>query len=667
MLQDFIETLPPVDYPINIEDFSLKKKLFNYQQIALKFAHRFLYYYYVEIKENKEILWREYTKKGFKKSWEGNSEILKKHFKESEINYKNFVNRASFWMATGSGKTLVIVKLIELLDYLIREEVIPKRDILFLTQRDDLIESFKRHVEEYNQGKERKIILEELKHFHTRKANSQLYDRENILVFYYRADLISDRKGEKLLHYENYHNYGNWYLILDEAHKGDNEESKRKQIFTVFTKKGFLFNFSATFTDKFDRASTIFRFNLADFVKEGYGKHIVIMETQTKAFKKKDADYTEEEKKEIIIKLLILTGFLRKIRDERYPSPLAVVLVNTVNTEDADLKLFFKELFHIAEGGIDEKTFLHLRDELLNELKEIKFWAEEERLRPDDIKKLNEFTLKDFYKYFFSSSAPSEVEVIYHPENRQEIAFQLKNAEEPFAVIKIGDVTNWLKTLSENLITRELLEKEDFFVNIDERESISLLAGSRSFYEGWDSPRPNVIAYINIGSRDSQKFVLQSLGRGVRIKITEGSTEYRKRKDFIRALETLYVFATNRKNVLSVINETLKKEEDYEKSKSIKKVSVTNKFIYKIPREKHKAYANFYVGKEDFAQARALVSNIESDLVLSLLIGEDLEVCRKLKEYLLYSDGSIKISGERVFKDPLTLLKKFAEHLKTLS
>ena len=42
--------------------------------------------------------------------------------------------------------------------------------------------------------------------------------------------------------------------------------------------------------------------------------------------------------------------------------------------------------------------------------------------------------------------------------------------------------------------------------------------GSRSFYEGWDSNRPNILLFINIGVRkESKKFVLQSVGRGLRI------------------------------------------------------------------------------------------------------------------------------------------------------
>ena len=34
---------------------------------------------------------------------------------DGKISYDQFINRACFWMATGSGKTLVLVKLIEVL------------------------------------------------------------------------------------------------------------------------------------------------------------------------------------------------------------------------------------------------------------------------------------------------------------------------------------------------------------------------------------------------------------------------------------------------------------------------------------------------------------------------------------------------------------------------
>ena len=53
-------------------------------------------------------------------------------------------------MATGSGKTLVLVKLIEILWKLIQRSEIPPHDILILSCRDDLLEQLKKHIHEFN-------------------------------------------------------------------------------------------------------------------------------------------------------------------------------------------------------------------------------------------------------------------------------------------------------------------------------------------------------------------------------------------------------------------------------------------------------------------------------------------------------------------------------------
>ncbi len=673
MLQSFVESLPPVEYPLDPEEFSGRIRLYAYQRKALENVHRLILYYYREIGEDRSKLWEEYRRMGFDEEWTVSSSILREHFREDELTYRTFVNRASFWMATGSGKTVVVVKLIELLDHLMGEGVIPRRDILFLTHRDDLILSFKRHVEEYNQGRDRRILLEELRSFNRRKANPQPADRDNVLVFYYRSDLVSDRRGDRTLDYRYYHGNGEWYLILDEAHKGDSEESKRRQIYMVLTRNGFMFNFSATFTDAFDRASTVYRFNLADFVRQGYGKHIVVMDTQTEAFREKDAVYTGEEKRNTVTKLLLLTGFLRKIRDRRYPPPLAVVLVNTVNTEDADLKLFFNELFSVAGGSLDQNGFAELREELTAELGDVEFWAERGKLREDEIEELRRFTLEDLYRYFFSSTGPSQVEVVYHPENRQELVLKLRGGSRPFALVKIGDIVSWLRSVYGNLVVSETLERKEYFLNIDEMDNVSLLAGSRSFYEGWDSPRPAAIMFVNIGSRDARKFILQSVGRGVRVKIKEGDREYRRRRDLVRSLETLHIFATDRRAVLSVVNETLKNEsaEEWEKLEVVERNPLAEGKdllvpVYVYSDRGWNGQFRLHAGEEEIREAEALVKNAESDAVLCLLTGRDPETVREVKRTLSGSEGVVRVSG-RLFRDPLSLLKRLGDLVSAAS
>ncbi|MBU4298525.1 restriction endonuclease subunit R, partial [Patescibacteria group bacterium] len=115
---------------------------------------------------------------------------------------------------------------------------------------------------------------------------------------------------------------------------------------------------------------------------------------------------------------------------------------------------------------------------------------------------------------------------------------------------------------------------EGFFETINRDDSdINVLMGSRSFYEGWDSNRPNIILFVNIGiGSDAKKFVLQSVGRGVRIEPIKNKRKrfkelfnakevkgqlFNKVKNLILPIESLFVFGTNAENLKEIIN-TLK-------------------------------------------------------------------------------------------------------------
>ena len=60
------------------------------------------------------------------------------------------------------------------------------------------------------------------------------------------------------------------------------------------------------------------------------------------------------------------------------------------------------------------------------------------------------------------------------------------------------------------------------------------MMGSKVFSEGWDSNRVNFINFINIGSKKAKKYVLQTIGRGVRI---EPFKDVRKRLKASNTLE----------------------------------------------------------------------------------------------------------------------------------
>jgi len=606
ILQDInFDDLPPEWSTLDIVSFSENKRLWNFQQEALKNAIKALYLYYKKDNANKEKFYERFRNNGLDEDVEKKLDIkITQTKKELELLYRqyyqvegdmvrfhNFINRSAFWMATGSGKTLVIVKLIEILKILMERGEIPVKDILVLTYRDDLINQLKKHVNEFNELYSKrgfKINLVELKEYDRIKRESLTTFLNEATVFYYRSDLISDEQKEKVIDFRNYENNGDWYIILDEAHKGDKEESMRQMLYSIMSRNGFLFNFSATFTDLRDVLTTVFNFNLERFITEGYGKHIFLLEQEIRAFKEKEDDYGKEEKQKIVLKSLILLTYLKMVREEikkivgeLYHEPMMLALVNTVNltkkdAERPDLILFFEEIERIGKGKMNEKAFEEAKKELLEEFsKEQKPIYEEIPLKIDK-SLINEIKAEDILKHVYNSDKYGSIEAIVIPKTEKEAIFKLKTSDKPFALIKIGDAIKWIKDNLKGYEVIESYEDRSIFERLNEREDISILMGSRAFYEGWDSNRPNVILFINIGvGAEAKKFVIQSIGRGVRIEPIKGKRKrlmnlynegedagiFPKIEKYVQPIETLFIFGTNR-NALKEVIETLKLERE---------------------------------------------------------------------------------------------------------
>ncbi|HUM44310.1 MAG TPA: DEAD/DEAH box helicase family protein, partial [Fervidobacterium sp.] len=659
-----LEDLPEQWQGFDFSRFSKDKTLFDFQQKALENALRGLWLFYKDKNADKQSMFNRYRLNGLeedldydlkKKQDSKTVKYLLEYDKDypavdSKIPFSYFINRMSFWMATGSGKTLVIVKLIELLGTLMSRGEIPNNDILFLTYRDDLLDQFKSHVDEFNSYDfDIKIKLRDLKEYADVKHNNTLPQSKNeITVFCYRSDLISDEQKAKIVNFRNYDNDGKWYVLLDEAHKGDKEDSKRQMLYSILSRNGFLFNFSATFTDPRDFATCVFNFNLAKFIEEGYGKHIYVSSGDIEAFRERD-DFSSIEKQKIVLKTLLLLTYIdkhfEKIRDidsTLYHRPLLLTLVNSVSVEDSDLELFFRELEKIANGAVNTDLLQIAKEELIQEFSSNATFTFENIKCTVDAALISQLDYKDILRYVFNAETPGKIEVLKIPSNSKELVFRLMTADKPFALIKIGDISGWLKNKLEGYEINESFENESYFKRINDDDSdINILMGSRSFYEGWDSNRPNVILFINIGiGNDAKKFVLQSVGRGVRI---EPLKHQRKRmgdlvnanvkqsieqlldtiKDWILPIESLYVFGTNANNLKEIIA-TLKAEKQEQ--------NLGNVFILNPEAEKHLLLIPVYKTTENIVAEtqKYTISKDNLDLVAQFfeLIGDKIALVK---------------------------------------
>jgi len=710
LLQHMVEDIPDTTLPANWVDFNLTafsqdKTLWDYQQRALQNALKALWKYYEDfadyqpgedLKTNtdrKRQLWQWYQDNGLREEFSLDlsrrnhrlAALLQEYYEAEgdRLPYEHFINRMGFWMATGSGKTLVIVKLIELLARLIRREEIPPCDILFLTHRDDLIEQLKRHVQEFNRAQSNlRIVLRNLRDYATvKRETNSLFHEQEVTVFYYRSDNLSDEQKEKIIDFRNYDNDGRWYILLDEAHKGDREESKRQHLYSILSRNGFLFNFSATFTDARDIATTVFNFNLSEYIREGYGKHILVLQQEMRAFRD-DEDYTGDEKQKVVLKALMMLAYAHKAYErvqkatpeKTYHRPLMLVLVNSVNTEDADLELFFRELERTAREGVTDDIWKAAKEELwqgLGQSPSFEFEGECVRIEQKDWESLS---WEEVLRYVFNAEAHGAIEVLIRPSDRKEMAFKLKTADRPFALIKIGDISEWLKEKLSGYEINERFEDESYFTRLNEDDSeITLLMGSRTFYEGWDSNRPNVICYINIGvGEDARKFILQSVGRGVRIEPIKNKRKrllplynagevnrelFDQLKDKVQPLETLFIFGTNR-NALQTVIEGLQQEQTRTKEKQLSLFEVNPEAqkhsllipVYKAsaqPVAKDRPIAKFEVAKDELEFLERFVGACD-DRVLLALTEKDPRSLALLRQSLQQPDEFYHYDGTKL-------------------
>ncbi|RVZ50876.1 DEAD/DEAH box helicase family protein [Helicobacter pylori] len=567
---------------LDFKSFDNNKELLDYQQQALINAFRMLTAYFRDFKENKKEFYAFYQKHyafancDFAKK--KLNHLLKSYFKVENgcVRFENFINRLAFYMATGSGKTIVIIKLVELLSVAMGMGLIPKKNIMFFSANENLIKQFEKEIEKYNRGKDyfKQIDFKNLKSV----KNKDFYHApkdffiEKIALFYYRADLMNDEESkENLLNYKDYWDNGENYVILDEAHKGNKTESKRQAIFSLLSLKGFLFNFSATFTEESDLITAVYNLSVGEWVKFGYGKESVLLKKNNLNAFKELKDLNDREKEIALLKVLLLLGMQKRYKTEGYfHDPLMLVFTHSVNVKNSDAEIFFKTLARVIEND-DRSDFLKAKDDLLEELKAPEFLFSDDKDKDYKVKVFKEGLKGMDFKglkeeVFYANNG--HIEVIINPKNNQEIAFKLNTSDKVFCLIKIGDITEWIceKLKSVKVVSKNLSFKEESYFSQIDKSSINILVGSRTFDTGWDSTRPSVILFLNIGlDDDAKKLVKQSFGRGVRIESVKNQRQRLAYLDIDGAikkdlkpnaamLETLFVIATKSESVKAILD-----------------------------------------------------------------------------------------------------------------
>jgi len=446
---------------------------------------------------------------------------------KSEKEFKAFSQNAlAYWMATGSGKTIIMH--INIFQFIEHNKGFKDLELIVTTPGVNLIEQHEREVTP---------IVEYLNKIHHNKISLTL-DTTSALL--HKPDdffnFPDDKKRQRL-------------ILVDEAHIGlgksqkDDEGEFLKLRRRLNIKHSFLFEYSATFHNLSSNLeneyskSIVYDYNYNLFYRDGYGKDFYFQKVGADVLREDFDDNLALDLKVIEEKLDVFNKLdYARIKDllhgTQFPDrPLIAFMGNTVNDKS-------------KEGKDDELS------DISNIVKYLEDLPENERAN---------------FKNTFNGNYEGKLKLTRNPQADDEILLSYGTGDY-WGIINVGNGLNFInnyqgeqvdKITNTNIIISNV--EKYLFENIDKPQSpINILMGSRKFAEGWNCFRVSVIGLINLGKTKGNK-IIQIFGRGVRLK---GLMNDGKRKDVnhiddyfaldnneydnLKKLETLCVFSLQR-------------------------------------------------------------------------------------------------------------------------
>ena len=504
--------------------------------------------------------------------------FTKYYFDKKYLIDENENNKLTYWMATGSGKTVIMkANIIDYFEYL-RDKNVEEIEVIITSPLKELI----------NQ------LLTELSEFFCH----QFF---NDFKFSYKIEttqgLISQYENESHeIVGENHYRL----LLVDEAHIGLGNDKKGQGAFvnirnelTKNITNSFMFEYSATFYDVSDKDQIedyanriIYEYDYGKFYNDQYGKDFkfdVIKKDEIAVNENQDIKRNLDANFEAFSKKIkAFEGYNQNNKTKPFPNrPLLIMAGNTVSAS--------KEKSADNEENSDISKII------------------------DYLANLSDQMISDYHDIF--NQRKGVLHLLQNSSIDGELLMAYGEDALPFGLITVGDIKKFLensniKKLIENnkIISKSIkFTNENYlFKNIDSDISpINILIGSRKFSAGWNSFRASQICLINFGT-GSGPTIIQMFGRGVRLRglnndgkrtekyyvdESDNKTQFiehsknnitsEEKYNQLKYLETLFIYSL-RSTYLSKFVET--DTDIYKKSISfVKKIDLTQKNIGPLP------------------------------------------------------------------------------------
>lgn len=490
------------------------------------------------------------------------------------------LNKLAFWMATGSGKTLLMhVNILQYQDALAkhnREHEL--NSIILITPNEGLSQQ---HLYEF-------MVSGIYAEIFQKKGSSFLNDKAIQIL---EVTKLSDEMGEKTIAVDSLE--GNNLVLIDEGHRGasSGREGAWMRFRNTLCEKGFSFEYSATFgqavkvnselTELYAK-STLFDYSYRYFYRDGFGKDYKILNLE---------QATQQNHMDLYLVGCLLSFFQQqriyrfqgdKFQQFNIEKPLWVFVGGRVvkSLATLDSSDIIKILQFLARYVAYPYASIQRIDQILNSglvtssgknlFVEHFTYLVVSGLSPEDI--FNESLATLF-------NAPTGGQ--FYIENLKnipgEIALRLGAENDAFGVINVGDDSKLMKLCAENgFSTSDSEFSKSLFYEINQSNStVNLLIGSKKFTEGWSSWRVSTMGLMNVGKNEGAQ-IIQLFGRGVRLKGYASSLkrsnrlmlpESVKKPKHLFVLETLGIFGIHA-NYMAQFRDFLEQEnlptdEDY--------------------------------------------------------------------------------------------------------
>lgn len=450
------------------------------------------------------------------------------------------LNKLAYWNATGSGKTYILHINILQYQYYAKASATLFKNLILLTPSEDLSEQHLAELEA--SGIPANLYWEDKE-----SANVKVIDIHKIREF-------STGQGVTVPLSEFDRNNA---IFVDEGHKGNkSEDSAWRDIRSTLSSEGFAFEYSATFGQLSDEGllteyakSIVFDYSYGHFYEDGYGKDYWIHNLTDSTL----LDNNEDKKRQYLLQNLLLFVqqkiYFTKHHDELLPfeieNPLLIFVGSSVEPKPKSGSLSKTQESENQEVISDVKLVLDfLNDFLQNRAKYLQWMkaliehSDDALFKEDYFSKLDYLITElgkpeDIYEFclktVFNHTTGGELELHTMPKAEGEIALKIKGSDYYFALIYIGDTSQFkVKTEAEYEFKRDT-QSTSLFKTLSDRNSnpINILIGAKKFIEGWNNYRVSSIGLINFGkSKGSQ--IIQLFGRGVRLRGKEGSLKRSK-------------------------------------------------------------------------------------------------------------------------------------------